>query len=54
MISKSVYLVNKVFSDIKTKSLKVAVSNENDIFQIAKKPIRDGRLALSELENEFC
>jgi hypothetical protein len=24
------------------------------IFQIAKKPIRDGRLALSELENEFC
>jgi hypothetical protein len=27
---------------------------KNDIFQIAKKPIRNERLALSELENEFC
>ncbi len=35
-------------------SLKLAVSKENVIFQIAKKPIRDGRLVLSELENEFC
>jgi hypothetical protein len=32
----------------------VAVSKENDIFQIAKKPIRDGRLALPDLKNEFC
>jgi hypothetical protein len=27
---------------------------KNDIFQIAKKPIRDGRLALPDLKNEFC
>jgi hypothetical protein len=32
----------------------IAVSKENDIPQIAKKPIRDGRLVLPELENEFC
>jgi hypothetical protein len=30
------------------------VSKENERFQIAKKPIRDGRLALFEVENEFC
>jgi hypothetical protein len=29
------------------------VQKENDMFQIAKKPIRDGRLVLFELENEF-
>ncbi len=34
--------------------LKIAVSKENDIFQIAKKTIRDGRLALPDLKNEFC
>jgi hypothetical protein len=27
---------------------------KNDIFQIAKKPIRDGRLAPPDLKNEFC
>jgi hypothetical protein len=32
----------------------VAVSKENDISQIAKKPIRDGRLALPDFKNEFC
>jgi hypothetical protein len=32
----------------------LAVSKENDIFQIAKKPISDGRLVLSELKKEFC
>jgi hypothetical protein len=26
----------------------------NYIFQIVKKPIRDERLALTDLENEFC
>jgi hypothetical protein len=36
------------------KSLSLGVSKENDIFQIPKKPIRDERLDLSELENEFC
>ncbi len=30
------------------------MSKENDILQIAKKPIRDGRLALPDLKNEFC
>jgi hypothetical protein len=38
--------------------LVIAVSKlllvKNDIFQIAKKPIRDGRLALPDLKNEFC
>jgi hypothetical protein len=27
---------------------------ENDVFQISKKPIRNRRLALSDLKNEFC
>jgi hypothetical protein len=36
------------------KAIKLAVSKENDILQIAKKPIRDGRLALPDLKNEFC
>jgi hypothetical protein len=27
---------------------------KNDISQIAKKPIRDGRLALLDFKNEFC
>jgi hypothetical protein len=27
---------------------------KNGMFQIAKKPIRDGRLALSDLKNDFC
>jgi hypothetical protein len=31
----------------------IVVSKENDIFQIAKKPIRDERLVPSELVNEF-
>ncbi len=35
-------------------SIVVAVSKENDIFQFAKKPIRDGRLALPDHKNEFC
>jgi hypothetical protein len=30
-------------------SIIIAVSKENDIFQIAKKTIRDGRLALPDL-----
>jgi hypothetical protein len=34
--------------------LTLAVSKENEIFQIAKKPIRDGRLVLPDLKNEFC
>ncbi len=33
--------------------LVLAVSKDNDIFQIPKKPIRDGRLALPNLKNEF-
>jgi hypothetical protein len=34
--------------------IQIAVSKENDVFQIAKKPIRDGRLALPDLKHEFC
>ncbi len=37
-----------------SRALILAVSKENDIFPIAKKPNKDGRLVLSELENEFC
>ncbi len=30
------------------------MSKENDMFQIAKKPMWDGSSILSEVENEFC
>jgi inorganic pyrophosphatase len=43
------YLIHKIRT-----FYNIAVSKENDIFQIAKKPIRDGRLALPDLKNEFC
>jgi hypothetical protein len=32
----------------------IAVPKENDIFQIAIISIRDGRLAIFDLKNEFC
>jgi hypothetical protein len=32
----------------------IEVSKKNDILQIEKKPIRDGKLAINKLENEFC
>jgi hypothetical protein len=35
-------------------ALLIAVSKKNGIFQIRKKPIRDGRLAPPDLKNEFC
>jgi hypothetical protein len=50
-----VYVENAfLFAKLRQFKLLIAVSKENDIFQIAKKPIRDGRLALPDLKNEFC
>ncbi len=45
-------------SGLSVNILIIAVSKlllmKNDISQIAKKPIRDGRLALLDFKNEFC
>jgi hypothetical protein len=47
-LEKEIILLDKIFT------IKIAVSKENDISQIAKKPIRDGRLAPPDLKDEFC